>query len=154
MGYFLSEYTHCSFLGTGQFSFGAVKEYKDEEDSVQYCLGIFHHPFSGLLWLWVSGHQAVSVSRKKKNSDRPDTPSCDEAQNIDTKTLETPISELFQILNKRFFLISFNRQHRLLWKWCLWGSLQLCPVRRGLSTRLPGSQRWSSRTHLWKVYVI
>ena len=52
----------------------------------------------------------------------------------------------------RIFLI-FYCQHRLLWKWCLWGSLQLSPVRRGLSTRLPGSQRWSSRTHLWKVYI-
>jgi len=33
----------------GQFTFSALKEYKDEEDFVQYCLGIFHHPCSGLL---------------------------------------------------------------------------------------------------------
>ena len=60
---------------------------------------------------WTSG--CLCLEKEQKNSD---TPSCDETQNIDTKTLKTSISELFQILNKRIFLISFNRQHRLLWK--------------------------------------
>ena len=41
---------------------------------------------------------------RKKITGRPDSPSCDETQIFDTKTLKTSISELFQILKKECFI--------------------------------------------------